>query len=86
MPRRKVHPTGEGQDPAAPCGVRYRVLVGINYPTDPAITRRLLAGEGGQIPFKDRGYKRAEPGDVVDDISNADVAWLLAKRGIELDV
>lgn len=85
MPRRKVHPTGEGLDPAAPCGVRYRVIRPTGYPTDPAIIRRLLAGEGDRMPLETRGMKEVEPGDVVDDIPNCSVAGLLAKGAIERD-
>lgn len=60
---------------------RFRVLKGINYPTDPEILRRLRAGEN--IPWPDRQMRRAEPGDVVDDLPTASVPWLLEDGAIE---
>lgn len=46
--------------------MKFKVLVGINYPT-----------KGGK-------EKRAEPGDVVDDIPKIDHKWLLEQGIIEL--
>lgn len=60
---------------------RYRVKVGLNYPTDPAIDARLRAGE--QIPWEDRGMRRAEPGQIVDDIPPLSVPWLIEQGVIE---
>lgn len=44
--------------------MKYRVLIGLNYPT--------LKGE-----------KRAEPGDVVEDLPKKSIAWLLRQGHIE---
>lgn len=44
--------------------MKYKVLVGLNYPTP-------------------KGEKRAEPGDVVDDIPKKSVGWLLRQECIE---
>lgn len=61
---------------------RYRVLVGLDYPTDPDVLRRLRAGEN--LPVKERHMKRVEPGTVVDDLPGESVAGLLARGRIEL--
>lgn len=62
----------------------YRVLIpsGIEYPTDPAIIRKLKRGD--RVPYGDRGHKRAECGDVVDDIPKESVAVLVRKGWIEV--
>jgi len=60
---------------------RYRVKVGLNYPTDPAIDKRLRAGE--EIPWEERGLRRVEPGDVVDDLPALSIPWLLRDGLIE---
>lgn len=60
---------------------RYRVHVGLEYPTDPDVIRRLRAGE--PIPMAERGLKRAEPGDIVADLPEASVPWLLGLGAIE---
>lgn len=61
----------------------YRVLIpsGIEYPTDPAMVRRLKRGE--KIAIADRGHRRAEPGAVVDDIPKESVTVLVRKGWIE---
>lgn len=66
--------------PAPPC---YRVLIpsGIEYPTDPAIIRRIIRGE--PVSFAQRQHKRAEPGDIVSDIPKDSVPALLRKGWIE---
>lgn len=43
---------------------KYRVLVGLNFPSDERVTRRILAGE--DVPAAERKERRLEPGDVVD--------------------
>lgn len=45
-------------------GKRYRALVGFDYCGDEAIHRRLLKGEGAQIPWEERGMVRVEAGEV----------------------
>lgn len=65
----------------AAAGGRYRVLVGLNYPTDPDVLRRILAG--AHVPDHARQARRAEPGDVVDDIPEVSIAACLASGYIE---
>ena len=62
---------------------QYRVLIpsGIEYPTDPAIVRRIKRGE--KVAYAERGHKRAEAGDVVDDIPKESVSVLVRKGWIE---
>lgn len=62
---------------------RFRVLAeGLQYPTDPAIIRRLAAGEN--IPHESRGPMRdPTPGAIVDDIPSASIASCLAQGWIE---
>ena len=60
---------------------RYRVLVGLNYPTAPAVIKRLAAGE--KIPAADRHEKRAEVGDIVSDIPSVSIPGLLEAHMIE---
>lgn len=61
--------------------MKYLVLVGLDYPTDPSIIRRLKAGE--DIPFEQRKMKRAEPGEIVEDLPKESAPWLLAQGCIE---
>lgn len=61
--------------------VSYRVLVGLDYPTNPHAVERILAGE--DVPWAERGARRAEPGDVVRDLPAASIPGLLAKGRIE---
>jgi hypothetical protein len=60
---------------------RYRVLVGLNYPTSPSVIKRILAGE--DVPFEQRHEKHAEAGTIVTDIPESSVAKLLANGRIE---
>lgn len=60
---------------------RYRALVGLAYPADPAIIKRLQAGE--QIPMDQRGMKEVPAGAVVDDIPAVSLPGLLARGRIE---
>lgn len=55
--------------------------VPIEYPTDPAVIRRILAGE--KVPYAERGMKRAEAGDVVTDLPQQSVTWMLRKGWVE---
>ena len=61
--------------------MKYRVLVGIDYPTAPSVIRKLLAGE--DIPWGARGNVHREPGDVVDDLPAVTVAAGLEHGWIE---
>lgn len=62
---------------------RYRVLdEALHWPKDPAIIRRLLAGE--QIPMEERGEIRtALQGEIVTDLPAGSVGWLLEQGRIE---
>lgn len=60
---------------------RYRVLVGLSYPTDAAVIRRLQAGEA--VAWEQRGLRRAEAGAVVSDLPAVSVPWLLEQGLIE---
>lgn len=60
---------------------RYRVLVDLNYPTDPKVIKRLLAGEN--LPMEERRMKAAAAGEIVDDIPTCSVPWLLEQGCIE---
>ena len=44
---------------------KWRVLTGLDYATNEAAIKRILAGE--DVPWKDRGMKRAEPGSIMDE-------------------
>jgi hypothetical protein len=60
---------------------RYRARTGIEYPTDPAIIRRILAGD---VRPEDRALNRqVEAGEIVDDVPAVSVPWLLAQGVIE---
>jgi len=61
--------------------MKYRVLIGLNYVVDKSVLRRLRAGEA--VPFAERKERRAEPGEVVDDLPVGDVEYLLARGAIE---
>ncbi len=61
---------------------RYRALTGLTYPADPRIIKRIQAGE--RIPFEERALKRAAEGEIVDDIPEVSVPWLLEQNLIEL--
>lgn len=62
--------------------MKYRVLRGgLEYPTDPAVVERLLAGEN--IPYGERGMVRREEGAVVDDVPACSVPWLVEQGYIE---
>lgn len=62
---------------------QYRVLIpsGIEYPTDPAIVRRIKRGE--KVAYAERGHRRAECGELVDDIPKESLAVLVRKGWIE---
>lgn len=60
---------------------RYRVLTGLNYPTDPKVLRRLEAGEN--LSPEERKEKRVEMGEIVSDIPSGSVDWLLEAGYIE---
>ncbi|MCG3168184.1 MAG: hypothetical protein POELPBGB_03984 [Bacteroidia bacterium] len=62
---------------------RYRVLTEeLNWPADPAVVARLLAGE--TIPMAERGEIRtARRGELVSDVPAGSVGWLVEQGLIE---
>ena len=61
---------------------KYRALVALVYPTDPAIIARLLAGEN--LAWRDRYCKQVAVGEIVDDLPECSREGFLAKGKIEL--
>lgn len=61
--------------------VRYRVIVGLDYATNMAAIRRILAGE--DVPWEERRTRRAEPGDIVSDLPAHSIPALIEKGYIE---
>ena len=62
-------------------GKRYRTLVGLDYPVDPAIVRRHARGD---VQPGDRVHNRnVEAGAVVDDIPAHSLPWLLEQGLVE---
>lgn len=60
---------------------KYRCLVDLRYPTDPAIIRKLKAGE--DIPMHRRGARIAARGEIVTDLPAVSIPGLLEARWIE---
>jgi len=62
---------------------RFRVIVGLDFATDEKAIKRILAGE--DVPWKERGMKRVEPGDLVAerDLPPRTVAYALDHGYIE---
>lgn len=60
---------------------RYRALVGLSYPTDPDVVRRLQAGE--RVSPEELRLRHVDRGEVVDDIPEVSVSWLLQTGAIE---
>ncbi len=61
---------------------KYRVNVGLSYPTDARIVQRLKSGEN--IAWGARHVKEVAPGEIVEDIPDVSVKALLAKGVIEV--
>ncbi len=61
---------------------KYRVNVGLSYPTDARIVQRLKSGEN--IAWGARHVKEVAPGEIVEDIPEMSVKALLAKGVIEV--
>lgn len=62
-------------------GKSWRVRVGLSYPTAPSVLKRLAAGE--DVPREQRNEKRAEPGEVVNDLPAHSIPWLVEQGMIE---
>jgi len=58
----------------------FKAVVGLSYPTNPNIIRRLVAGE--DIPVEERGMKDVKPGEVVNDVPAVSQGWLLESNAI----
>lgn len=65
--------------PARAASPRYRALTTITYPTDPAVRKRRLAGEG--VPVDD--WTAVEPGELVPDEIVAASPWLVRQGHVE---
>jgi hypothetical protein len=72
--------------------MNYKVLVGLNYPTSPAVIERLKAlrdapeserQAGVAAVVAEGGFKRAEVGVTVSDLPEVSVPWLLFQGVIE---
>ena len=61
----------------APPARRYRALVELRYPTDPAIIARLEAGEN--VPWAERGMVRVRAGERITVMPPTPIADLIAK-------
>jgi hypothetical protein len=64
----------------APTGA-YEVLIGLTYPSDPAVVARIRNGD--HVPLEERGIKRVAAGEIVDDIPECSIEDLLARGAIE---
>ena len=60
---------------------RYRALVPLYYRTDPAVIRRVKAGE--KVPFAESKIRTCKAGALVNDLPRESVAGLLRKKWIE---
>ena len=59
----------------------YRILVELSYPTDPAVLARLRAHE--DVPWEERGMTVHLPGELVTDVPEESVPWLLEQGVLE---
>ena len=59
----------------------YRALVGLSYPTEKAILDRIIKGE--KVPFAERNSKEVSAGEIVSDIPDISIHWLLEQHKIE---
>lgn len=62
-------------------GKQYRALVGIAYPTSEEAIVRIQAGE--KVPWSERAVREVAAGEVVGDIPEASLGWLLDQGHIE---
>jgi len=60
---------------------RYKVLIEVDYPTDPKMIERLLAGE--VVPAEEQLREFHAVGEVVSDVPACSVPWLLEAGAIE---
>ena len=61
--------------------VHYRALRALYYPTDPAIVKRLVAGEN--LRMGERQMREVEAGTIVEDLPEVSVPGLLKAKWIE---
>ena len=64
-----------------PHAAQYRALTGISYPTSADALKRLDAGE--LVPWEERAIRDVAAGEVVDDIPERSLGWLLDQGYIE---
>ncbi len=60
---------------------RYKVLIEVDYPTDPKVIARLLAGE--VVPAEEQLRVSHAVGELVSDVPACSVPWLLEAGAIE---
>lgn len=63
--------------------MQYRALTEITYPTNKAAIERIFV-KGERVTREERDEKTVYAGDIVDDIPDGDIAWLLEQRCIEV--
>ena len=72
--------------------MRYKMKVGINYPTSAKVVEELLGM--AELPDEERqakvsqiaqdgGFARAEAGDIVDNLPEVSIPWLLEQGHIK---
>lgn len=75
MPRKRATKTEGG-------GGTYRALAGLSWPADPAVLRRIYAGE--KLSPEERGETiRVEAGKIAHGLPEPSVGWLLEEGLIE---
>jgi len=60
---------------------RYRALAPLAYPTNRRVIERILKGES--VSWEERRVKEVAEGEIVSDIPEASVGWLLEAGLIE---
>lgn len=61
---------------------RYKVVTGLSYPTNPMAVE--AHRQGRKFDESKLNERRAEPGEIVDDIPVHSISWLLKQGMIEL--
>ncbi len=82
MSKKPAGPPASGRYGA---GGRYRLLTGLSYPTDPKVIARIAGGDHSDAAHAERArsMERHEKGDIVDNIPEPSIPWLLKDGCIE---